>query len=266
MPVLVFGKGLLGNCIAKTQDVSVLSREECDITSEFDVEAALEHYKPDVVINAAGLVPRNLDHQPGDAFNINSIAPQLLRYQCDRHNARLVQISSNCVFDGITGGYTEYSLPRPHDVYSATKFLGEVTDYPHLTVRCSFVGLPDTPHRGLLGWAENTLKTESEIQGWDLVKWNGVTTYELTRWLFERAVKYNLTGLIHVHSQETTTKWELLKLAQNIYGWQGNIVRESEVSTTPHVENRTLKSEFEVGVIRKSFREQLMEMNHAMGI
>ena len=151
--VIVLGNGLLGSAF-KEYEIPVISHEDCDITSQFDIDAVIAKYHPDVIVNAAGITPKAM-FDVLDTFRVNSLGPKLLAKACDEHEIRLVQISTDCVFDGKKGGYVEIDQVSPSDSYGLSKALGEITEFPHLTIRTSFVGLPDPKGRGLLAWAAN---------------------------------------------------------------------------------------------------------------
>ena len=107
--VIVLGRGLLGSHIqALYPNVPVISHADCDITDPFDVDAVLRKYMPEVIVNCAGIVPANT--QSNDTMQIlstNSRGPKLLQNACDDYGMKLIQISSDCVFSGIKGDYTE---------------------------------------------------------------------------------------------------------------------------------------------------------------
>lgn len=258
MKTLVFGSGLLGSVFVDREDTTVLTHEECDITSWFDVRAAIEHYDPTIVINCAGVVPKT--GKTGlEMFRVNALGPHILCEECDRVNAKLIQISTNCVFNGKTDiGYTEVDLPTAEDDYGVSKLLGEHYEYPHLTIRTSFVGLPDPSGRGLLHWAGTT---KEKVIGYDHVMWNGTTTLELVRRI-ERFIQYDVSGLFHVYSAEVISKYQLLLLANEAFGWGIPILPQSGVQACYLSEHKVLDSITpEVGRIDTPIMEQLYELS-----
>lgn len=259
MNVLVLGTGLLGSHIAKLYpEVPVLSHKDCDITNPFDIYAVTTHYKPDVVINCAGIVPRS--NQYDDTMTVlktNAQGPLLLQTACDEIDCRLIQISTDCVFSGRRGSYCEIDIPDPNSIYGISKYLGEVREYPHLTIRTSFIGLPDEPQRGLLAWASH----QQEIVGFDSYLWNGLTATELARMLFEKIIPRQFTNIIHVYGQETLSKYDMLVQAKEVFGWNVDIKKESDLGDIDkHDINRTLSSELADLCVKKSFRQMLLEM------
>jgi len=263
--ILVLGKGLLGSHIAKLYpDVPVLSRAECDITSPFDIDAVLRHYKPEVVVNCAGIVRQSAKvPDTMKLFQTNAQAPHLLQAACDEMNCKLVQVSTDCVFQGVRGNYCEIDIPFPSDLYGMSKYLGEITEYPHLTLRSSFVGFPDPPGRGLLGWA--SMQT-GQITGYDKLTWNGLTALELARMIIDVAIPRGLSNLIHISGFETLNKYDMLVQAKEVFGWPYDVVKESDTveEAKCHAGNMTLTSEIsDLLTVNKTFKQMLQEMKTA---
>lgn len=250
--LLVLGDGLLGSTFKYLKNATVLSKDQCNTTKKDDISTALNYYRPDAVINCAGIVPKNT--APVETiFKVNSFAPHYIADVCDSKRCKFIHISTDCVFSGKCGGYTEKDSPDAVDIYGMSKALGEPTS--GLVVRTSFVGMPDPKGRGLLAWAS----MQDEIVGYDRVFWNGVTTHNLIRKLLEY-IHEDVTGIRHVYSY-TVSKYELLKCAKDVFGWDYMILPESyDTTIAPHVSNKTLSSVYETGFITRPIRMQLMEM------
>lgn len=217
--ILVFGaNGLLGSHICSLYPKDTIGATHCDVDiSDYrQLDNFITRARPDVVINAAGIVRgRGLRRQY--IHEVNSKAPQNMAKICDDLGIRLIQVSTDCVFDGKKGKYTEKDKPNPYDFYGITKHRGEVTYEPHLTVRTSFVGWPDIGQRGLLYWLKSHRKG-TEIPGYSGFKWNGLTTVSLASYLIELAYSFKVWGLRHIFGS-TVTKYDLLKTVNEVYGW-----------------------------------------------
>jgi dTDP-4-dehydrorhamnose reductase len=159
MRVLILGaEGMIGRAIygvlesSTGWDVFGTSRRAPDLSmsnwvsgvNAYEIEtlnASINTIKPNVVINCIGLTKhRDEGNQPISAITVNALFPHLLAGLCDKHNTRLIHISTDCVFSGRKGCYTELDTPDASDVYGRSKILGEL-NYPHtITLRTSTIG------------------------------------------------------------------------------------------------------------------------------
>lgn len=195
-------------------NVSALTHGELDITSEAAVASTLDEIKPDVIVNCAGLV-RSRNLLDGHFIAANACGPHILESAANKRSMRMVQISTDCVFDG-TGPKTEQDKPKPLDIYGSSKALGEVTLKPHLTLRMSFVGFGQ---RGLLSWL---LQQHGQVQGYTDAQWNGLTTIWAARKIVA-AAQSTETGARHIFGEDTT-KFDLLRMARDAMGLSVSVV------------------------------------------
>lgn len=258
--ILVTGAdGLIGSWLRfiYPKDTLGFSHKDLDITDDWRVHEVLHEVQPDVVINCAGIVKSRHNANPVTRHEVNAEAPHILAKTCDMVGARLIQLSTDCVFKGSRGNYTEDSPPDADDNYGWTKLQGEVTYSPHLTVRCSFVGWPDPAQHSLLAWFKSTKGEYTE--GHSNVLWNGLTVVSLARYLMELAYSRS-TGVMHLHGQ-TITKYDLLLTVREVYGWQDVPI----VIPIPFpVLDRTLASvRTDVPILPSTtnFKEQVIEMH-----
>lgn len=232
--IVCFGsKGMLGSwlCALYPKEIVGFSRAEADITDYQQVKAALDAVKPDVVINAAGVVKSRYNT---DYFGVNAEGPRVIALACDEKNIRMVGVSTDCVFKGDRGDYGEADTPDTEDAYGVSKLMGEVFYRPHLTVRTSFVGWPDPAGRGLLAWLTQQ-KYNSIVPGYANVLWNGLTVWAMCHYLVELAHS-PIYGVMHLHGQ-TLSKFHLLETVNKVYGWDYSISPVNEP-----VLNRTLRT------------------------
>lgn len=197
------------------------------------VETTIELVRPDIIINAIGILNQFADQKILDAYNINGLLPHKLRKAADRTGARLIHISTDCVFEGTRGSYKESDTPDGTSTYALTKALGEVDASGHLTIRTSIIG-PEIRNEGigLLNWF---IKQQGRVQGYRNVLWNGVTTLELARAISVLMLS-PLSGILHLAQPHSISKYDLLLLFKETWG-----LKEIDViaSDTP-VQNRTL--------------------------
>ena len=172
--------------------------------------------KPHIVINCVGLVKQLAQSEdPLLAIPINAILPHRLAKFCSMIDARFIHISTDCVFSGSKGMYSEQDTPDAIDVYGRSKLLGEV-DYPNaVTLRTSIIGHELTQSRSLIGWF---LSQTGQVKGYNRAIFSGLPTVELARVIRDYVLKDDsLQGLYHV-SAAPINKYDLLKLIAKVYG------------------------------------------------
>lgn len=172
--------------------------------------------RPDVVINCIGLVKQLAEaDDPLVAIPINALLPHRLARLCNVAGARLVHMSTDCVFSGTKGMYVETDISDAKDLYGRSKYLGEV-DYPHaVTLRTSIIGHELSGAHSLVGWF---LAQQGPVKGFARAIFSGLPTMELARVMRDFVIpNTDLQGLYHV-SADPINKFELLKLVAQAYG------------------------------------------------
>lgn len=195
--------------------------------------------RPEVVVNCIGLVKQLSEaDDPLAAIPINSILPHRLARICAVAGARLIHMSTDCVFSGSKGGYLESDFADAKDLYGRSKFLGEV-DYPNaITLRTSIIGHELSGHRSLIGWF---LAQEGEVKGFKRAVFSGLPTVELARVIKEYVIPdTNLRGLYHV-SAEPINKFDLLTLVAKAYGKQIDIEADENFVIDRSLDSRRFK-------------------------
>jgi len=252
MKIGVFGaNGLLGTHLCALHPVTAITKRMCDISSLAQVEQVIKKHEFDVVINCAGITNRHPDRQL--MYRVNAFGPKVLKQVCDQNGVRLIQVSTDCVYNPVEYqglGHLEKDMPVPSDDYGMSKFLGEVTDSPHLTVRTSFVGWPDPTGRGLIAWLMN--ETGGIVPGYYWAWWNGLTTTELAAQLMILIDK-GYGGLLHLVG-ETTTKFDMLETIIRVYDLTKVVVAEYE----PKIDRCLYSSH--LFPVPKSFEQMIIEM------
>lgn len=170
---------------------------------------------PDVVINCIGIIKQVPVAQDRlTTIKVNALFPHRLAQLCKVSGARLIHISTDCVFDGVKGNYQEVDRPNVDELYGMTKFLGEVVDANGLTLRTSIIGHELTSHYGLIEWF---LGQEEKVKGFAKAIYSGFPTVEIARIIEEYVLPHpELTGLYHV-SSDPISKYELLKWVAERY-------------------------------------------------
>ncbi len=187
---------------------------------------ALDEAAPDVVINGIGVIKQLPEAQdPIVAISINALFPHRLALACKAAGARVIHVSTDCVFSGEKGNYAEDDVPDAPDLYGRTKLLGELTGPGCVTLRTSIIGHELVGRRGLIEWF---LSQEEKVQGFAHAIYSGFPTVELARIVAERIIPdEGLAGLYHV-SSAPISKYELLRLVAERYGKKIVVERQDE--------------------------------------
>jgi dTDP-4-dehydrorhamnose reductase len=148
MVVLVGGTGILGSELGKYFEDKISLNSDWDLFEFSKLEKLLDENKPEIIINCAAIKSEKVDENPIESININIIGSCNLSKYCLKNNIRLVYISTDYVYPGTTGNYTEDSVVLPYNNYAWTKLAGEVPVKlveNHLIIRTSF-GVSDFPY------------------------------------------------------------------------------------------------------------------------
>lgn len=203
MKIQVIGShGMLGwaVCEAVQRAGHTTHSNGVEITTVWDKQLTGE-----VVINCAGIVKQRTGLPASEFMRVNAYGPHRLAEACDVARVRLIHVSTDCVFNnGRIGEHNEYDTPTPNDIYSMSKLAGEVTHWPHLTIRSSFVG---QGKRGLL--AELQGKRGQVIETGVNMLWSGHTVNTLADVLVTLAEREH-NGLLHIPG-ESQTRGELIR-------------------------------------------------------
>lgn len=187
-----------------------------DVENHDSLVRVFADVRPNIVVNCVGLVKQLADaNNPLQAVPINTLLPHRLAALCQATSARLIHISTDCVFSGSKGGYLETDFPDAYDIYGRSKLLGEV-DYPHaITLRTSIIGHELSGHRSLVNWF---LAQQNSVKGFTRAIFSGLSTVELATTVRDVVLPHQeLHGLYHVASKPIN-KFDLLQLVAKTYG------------------------------------------------
>jgi len=186
------------------------------------VEKAINKIKPQVIFNAVGIIKQlPTSKNVIKTLTINSIFPHRLAELAEKTNARLINISTDCVFDGEKGNYTEEDISNATDVYGKSKNLGEVSGENCLTLRTSIIGRELQTSHSLVEWFLSNRR--KAVKGFVNAIYSGFPTIILADIIADLIENHSdLSGLYHV-SSESINKYELLKLINEAYQAQVEI-------------------------------------------
>jgi dTDP-4-dehydrorhamnose reductase len=192
------------------------------------VGRALDASGADVAVNCIGIVKQaDAARHPLTAIRINSLFPHELAAACREREVRLIHVSTDCVFSGSRGGYTEEDRPDPADLYGRSKLLGEVEGEGALTLRTSMIGRELEGANGLLEWFLS--QEGGSVRGFARAVFTGPTTPVLSRAIADVIERHtDLSGLLHVGA-DPIDKHELLGMLRDAFSLDVEIERDETV-------------------------------------
>lgn len=235
------------------RDLSYCKTYVMDATNFDDLNALIGNGNYDIVINCIGLLNQVAENNIDKAILLNSYLPHFLVKVTKDMKTKIIHMSTDCVFSGKRGHYTERDNPDGETYYDKTKALGELNDKKNLTFRNSIIG-PDINENGigLFNWF---MKQDGEINGFEKSLWTGVTTLTLAK-AMHKASYENLTGLYNLVNNKVTNKYALLILF-NKYTCKG--LKINKVDGIKH-DKSLYGTRNDFDFIVPSYEEQIKEM------
>jgi dTDP-4-dehydrorhamnose reductase len=211
-----------------------LSKEKCffgvDAYAINSISQVIQTVKPNVVLNCIGIVKQLKDSNDHlKSIALNALFPHQLAKICAENDVRMIQFSSDCVFDGVQGQYTESDFPNAQDLYGRSKALGEI-DYLKnvVTMRTSSIGREVFPHGGLLEWFLGN--QGKKITGYQKAIYSGFPTHRLAEIISEYLLpRPEISGVLHISSQPID-KLSLLQMIKKHFNLNIEIAEDQKVS------------------------------------
>lgn len=223
-----------------------------DVSNPQSVTEVIERTQPEFIVNCIGVLIKGSREHPDNAILINAYFPHLLKRLSDRVGAKLIHISTDCVFSGKKGNYTEEDFRDADDIYGRSKALGEIINDKDLTLRTSIIGPELKPNgEGLFHWF---MHQKGTIQGYTRAVWGGVTTLELAK-AIDKSIEMKLTGLVQLSNGTGISKYNLLCLFKEI--WEKNGIEIQPFDNIGIDKSIALSGKFNFKV--PGYREMLME-------
>lgn len=200
------GHDVLGFARQKSKYVDSVVGDACDLDS---VRKLVTEGKFDTVINCIGILNQYAEEDKASAVFLNSFFPHFLAEVTSGTVTQVIHMSTDCVFSGKRGSYTEDDLRDGESFYDRSKALGELEDDKNLTLRNSIVGPDIDPDGiGLMNWF---MKQHGTINGYTKAIWTGQTTLQLAKTM-EAAARERVHGLYNMVPDHSISKYDLLKL------------------------------------------------------
>lgn len=192
--------------------------EGIDVDDEAVVRRTIREERPDVIVNCAGIIKQRPEGSDEiRAMNINARFPHRLTTFAAAANARVIHLSTDCVFSGTRGGYAEEDVPDPVDLYGESKLQGEVVADNAITLRTSMIGRELREFRSLLEWFLRR-PAGTIVRGYTRAIFSGLTNITVADEIARLIAEYpNLHGVYHL-SAEAISKYDLLLLAREAFG------------------------------------------------
>lgn len=215
--VFILGStGMLGTYVSSylknKYNIFEISRNNFDI--EYP-ENYLNNIHNSIIINCIGLIPqRSIDKSKYDYIKINTVLPHKLQEICEKTNSKLIHITTDCVFSGSKGFYSEISVHDCFDLYGRSKSLGEPEKAT--IIRTSIIGEEKQNKKSLLEWAK--ANNNKEVNGYINHLWNGITCLQFAI-ICDEIMNKNLfwTGVKHITSPKEINKFKLIKVISDVY-------------------------------------------------
>ncbi len=266
--VLILGStGMLGHVVYSTlnkvptfklMDISFKDKLNpstiiCDVTNTKKLETIFSTKKPDIIINCIGVLIQGTLKSIERAIFLNAYFPHWLKNICDGMNCKLIHISTDCVFRGTKGKYSEKSIPDAIDPYGRTKALGEFDLQNHLCIRTSIIG-PELKQNGegLLHWL---FKQKGNVYGYKNVFWSGVTTLQLSKAIVF-AIENEIDGLWNLTNGKEISKYELIENIIKTFNLNKIRLLENQVN----ISNKSLTSERSIAYLVPSYEKMNDEL------
>lgn len=201
-----------------------------DVMDDSALEQTIRQVQPDYIINAIGIVKQLKEaHNALLSVGINSYLPHKLAQLAERYNAKLIHISTDCVFSGKDGNYTEASPSDAEDLYGKSKFLGETGagETSAVTLRTSFIGREiHRPTHGLVEWFLS--QVSQTVGGFSRAIYTGLTSVELVNVIAKIINAENFTSGVFQVASDPVNKYDLLCLIRDIFALDIKIEKKDE--------------------------------------
>ena len=213
-----------------------------DIRSLDRLIEVMADFRPEAVINAVGIVKQRADAKESiPSLEINALLPHRLAVLCKGIGARLIHLSTDCIFSGKKGSYLESDPSDAGDLYGKTKYLGEVHEANSLTLRTSIIGRELARHTSLLDWF---LAQTGTVKGFTKAIYTGFTTLEMSRIIEKMLLEYPDASGVYQVSSDPINKYELLLLIREKLGLDIEIIPDDVFCCDRSLDSTRFRAEF----------------------
>ncbi len=265
---LASGRAVVGAVHEHTVEQSGLRAVSVDLTTPSAAEELVNRLQPEWVVNCAGLT--NVDEcerDPERAHLLNVELPRNLAASCGEAGVGLVHISTDSVFDGTRGGYSEDDEPAPVNVYAESKLEGERAVHERLpdalVIRTNFIGISPSRSVGLADWISSRLESGERIPGFTDVTFAPLLTNELARIVFG-AMETRLKGLYHATASNTMTKFDFAISLAAALGLDTDLVERASLAESTLIARRPLNTSLSSLRLEAALRRTMPTVENAI--
>lgn len=269
--LLVIGEGFLGNTIssiAKTKNFDVnqgshSSNMRIDVRNIESIKNIVEKINPDIIVNCAAKTDLdNIENEPKNAFDVNAYGAENISKIASKFSKRLIHISTDSIFDGKKGNYSEKDKPNPINEYSKSKKLGEdlvkENSNNFVIVRTNFYG-NHKEGKFLFNWILENFKQNKKFGGFTNIFFNPLEIENLSVSLLELA-QSSYTGILHLGADKVYSKYEFAKIIAEKLDFDGNLLFKKELNDEELLAKRPHNTSLNIQLSKKIIKNQPQDL------
>lgn len=228
-----------------------------DLTDYVVLKNTLSEIKPDIIIHCAAIV--NVDECESKKDAADEIHREVTNILSSFYplSTKFIYISTDSVFDGIKGNYSEIDFPNPLNYYAKSKLAGEqvaLRNNPNaIIIRTNIYGFNYVQKNSLVEWALNNLSASQPITGFTDVYFNPLYTKQLARAIHKLIELNNLTGIINIAANEHINKFDFLVMLARTFNFPLNLIKPGSVNSVQFSAPRPQNTTLNVGLMKKTF-------------
>ena len=237
---------------------NIIFKEEIDINDFNSLVKIIKDFPVDFIVNCVGIIKQKKEAEDLDVmYSVNAIYPNKLSVIADLFDIKLIHISTDCVFSGTKGNYSELHKFDANDNYGISKALGEVKSRNCLTLRTSIIGHELYSKNSLLEWF---LSQKKSVKGYKNAIFSGFTNLELSQLIIKIMESFQYLEGIYNLASSPINKYDLLTLIAKEYKFDIDILPYENFSINRSLNGSKFKNE--TGIVIKSWEVMIKELNY----
>ena len=277
--ILVIGTGFLGRYLLRELNSSSIQaygtsfnqstqdKFKVDLRNIDSIKKCVLQLKPDTIINCAANVDLDfLEKNEKQAIAINAIGAKNLALVANQNDIRLIHISTDGIFDGKKGNYSEEDIPNPVNVYGKSKLMGEQliqeNSNNYVILRTNFYG-HNEQGKHLLNWILTTLKQKKQLIGFDDILFTPLEISNLCMMIRDITMK-NIHGIIHLASDKTISKYQFAIEAANVFQLDKNLIKKGSVEDLKLIAKRPKNTSLSNKKVKKFVSLHITPLNESL--